>query len=81
MKAFMIQHVLLWKKYNNTYDEHNPGIIKWLNALIVASSIYELNIQLNEKFEVMPIIEKGGIIHLKLMLDEMFFMSEAVVQA
>ena len=28
----------------------------------------------------MPIIEQGGIVQLKLMLDDMFFMSEAVVQ-
>ena len=28
----------------------------------------------------MPIIEKGGITCLNIMLDEMFFMSEAVVQ-
>ena len=29
----------------------------------------------------MPIIEKGGIICLKIILDEIIFMSEAVVQA
>ena len=81
MKAFMIQHVLLWQKYTNTYAEHNTESIKWLNALIIASSTDELNIQVNEKFELMPIIEKGGIICLKIILDEIFFMSEAVVQA
>ena len=29
----------------------------------------------------MPIIEKGGIVHLNLVPDEMLFMSEAIVQA
>ena len=29
----------------------------------------------------MPIIKKGGIVHLNLVLDEMLFMSEAIVQA
>ena len=81
MKYFMIQHVLLWKEYTNTYSKHNAESSKWLNELIIDSSTDELNIQVNEKFELMPIIQKGGIICLKIMLDEMFFMSEAVVQA
>ena len=29
----------------------------------------------------MPILEKGGIVHLNLVLDEMLFMYEAIVQA
>ena len=29
----------------------------------------------------MPILEQGGIVSLKLILDEMFFMSKAIVQA
>ena len=41
----------------------------------------ELNIQVNEKFDLLPIIEEFGIVHLKLILDKMFFMSEAILQA
>ena len=40
-----------------------------------------LNIRVNEKFDLLPIIEQGGIVRLKIMLDDMLFVSEAVVQA
>ena len=41
----------------------------------------ELYIWFNEKFDLLPILGKGGIVRFKLMLDDMFFMSEAVVKA
>ena len=75
MNAFTLDHVLLWQKYTDTYAKHDAEISKWINSLIIASSMYELNIQVNENFDLLPIIEQGGIIRLKLMIDEMFFVS------
>ena len=81
INAFMLDHVLLWKKGTNTYADNNVEISKWINALIIASSTDELNIWVNEKFDLMPILDQGNILRLKIMIDEMLFMSEAVVQA
>ena len=52
-----IKHVLPWKKDTNTYGKKNVWIRKWLNALIISSSMDELNIRVNEKFDLMSIIE------------------------
>ena len=79
--AFMLEHVLLWQNDTNTYAEHNTDIIKWLNTLLVESSTDALNIQVNDKFDLLPTIEQGGIVRLKIILEEMFFLSEAVVQS
>ena len=81
MNALTLDHVLLCQKETNTYAEHDAYISKWLNALLIASSTDELNIRVNEIFDLLPIIEHGGIIRLKIILDEIFFMAEAVVQA
>ena len=40
----------------------------------------ELNIRVNEKFDLMSIIEQGGIVCLKLMIGDILFVSGAVVQ-
>ena len=40
-----------------------------------------MNIQVNEKFDLLKILEQGGIVRLKIMIGEMLFMSEAVLQA
>ena len=41
----------------------------------------ELNIRVNENNYLLSIIENGGIVCLKLMLDEIFLMSEAFFKA
>ena len=69
MNAFTIEHVLLWQKDTNTYADHDSESSKCIGALLIASSTDELNIQVNEKFDLLPILEKGGIVRLKLMLD------------
>ena len=79
MNAFTFNHVLLWEKVTNTYTEHNTESSKCINALCIASSTNELNIQVNDKFYLLTIIEQGDIVCLNLMLDNMFFVSEAVV--
>ena len=81
MKAFMIQHVLLWQNFTNTYAKHNAESSKWPNKLLFDSSTDALNIRVNEKFDLLPILEQGVIVRLKLMLDYMFFMSEIVIQS
>ena len=63
----------------NTYPENESERRNWINALLIASSTDELNIRVNEEFYLLPIIEKGVIVCLKIMLDDTFFMSEAVV--
>ena len=78
MNDFKLKHVLLWQNYTITYTEHNSESSKCIDAIIVASSTDELNIQVNEKFDLLPIIEQGGIVCLNIMLDELFFMSLAI---
>ena len=79
MNSFTLKHVLLWKNYTNTYAEYGAESRKWQNKLLIASSTDELNTQVNEKLYLLSVLEQGGIIRLKLILDEIFFMSEAVV--
>ena len=81
MNAFTLEHVLLWKKDTNTYSEHDVDSIKWLNSLLIASSTDELNILVNKNFDLLPMIEQGGIVCLNIVIDEMFFVSEAVLRA
>ena len=80
MNIFTLKHVLLYKKYTNTYPEHNAECSKRISALLIASSTNEINIWFNEKFDLLPILEQGVIVRLKIILDEMFFMSEAFFQ-
>ena len=81
MNAFNLSLVLLWQKDNNAYAKHDVEISKWLNELTIASLMNELNIWVNDKFDLLPILGKGGIMRLKIILDDIFFMSEAVIQA
>ena len=81
MKSLMLDHMLLWEKYTNTYANNDVESSKWLNALLVAYSTDELNIRVNDKFDLLPVLGKVGTVRLKCVLDEMFFVSEAVVQA
>ena len=50
---------------------------QWTSHLLLN---IELNIWVNENFDLLKIIEQGGIVSLKIMLVDMFFMYEAVVQ-
>ena len=79
MNAFTLKHVLLWKNYTDTYAKHDSDSINWLNTLLITTSTDALNIRFNDKFDLLPIIEKGGIVCLKIMPAEMFFMHEGVV--
>ena len=81
MNKFALDHVYLWKKETNTYDEHNVESSKQLNELLIASSTDELNIRVNDKFDLLPVLGQVGTVRLKCVLDEMLFVSEAVVQA
>ena len=81
MNAFTLEHVLLWKKYTNTYADNDAESSKWINALIISSSTDQLNIWFNEKFDLLPILEQCGIVCLNIILDEMFFMSESFFQS
>ena len=81
MKSLTLDHMLLWEKYTNTYANNDVESSKWLNALLVAYSTDELNIRVNDKFDLLPVLGQVGTVRLKCVLDEMFFVSEAVVQA
>ena len=52
-------------------DEHDSEKRKWLNALPISSTTDELNIQVNDKFDLLTIIEQEGIVCLKITIDEM----------
>ena len=80
MDAFTIEHTILQKKDTNTHANHNAENCKWINTLLISSSMDAPNIWVNEKFDLLPILEQGGILRLKLMPDKMLFISEAVVQ-
>ena len=80
MNAFTLEHVIQRQKDTNTYFKQDTWSSKWLNALIISSSTDKLNIEVNENFYLRPIIEKGGILHLTLMLDDMLSMFEAVLR-
>ena len=80
MNVLTLNPVLLCKNNTNTYAKNDAESSKWLNALLIAYSMEKLNIRVNEKFDLLSIIDKGGIVRLNLMLDEMLFMSEAVVK-
>ena len=68
MNSFTLEHLLLWKKYTNTYANNNSENNKWLNKLLIATSTDALNMRVNEKFELLPILDEGGIVHLKIMI-------------
>ena len=72
MNAFRLDHVLLWQKDTNTNDKHDAETIKWLNPLLVASSMDELNIQSNENFDLLTTLEKFVIVRLMLIFDDIF---------
>ena len=57
MNAFTLEHVLLWKEGTDTYANHDEDIREWLNTIIIASSMYELNIGVIEKIYLLNIIE------------------------
>ena len=65
---FTIKHAILWQKYANTYFKHNVESRRWINTLLIATSMDALNIRVNEKFELLPILDQGGIVCLKLMI-------------
>ena len=81
MNDFTLYHVLLWQKDTNNYAKNDAEGSKWINTLLITTSTDELNIQVNGNFDLLKIIERGGIVHLKLMLDKRFFMYEAFFQA
>ena len=81
MNAFMLDHVLLWENDTNTYAKHDAERSKWLNTIIIASSTDALNIRVYGNFYLLPIIWQGGILRLNIIIDRIFFVSEAVVQA
>ena len=81
MNAFRLKHMLLWKNDTETYSKHNAESSKWINKIPIANSTDVLNIQVNENFDLLIIIEQGVIVHLKLMLEERFFMSKAVLKS
>ena len=72
--AFNHKHILLCQKDTNTYSMNDADSSKCLNVLLVSSSTDELNNQVNDKFDVLPIIAKCGIVRLNLILDEIFLM-------
>jgi len=88
-KIYILEHmtdvalevIILWQKDINLYSDCDAESSEWLNDLLVNSCSDELNLRIDEKLSLLPDIEQGGIVRLKLMLDEMFFMSEDVVTA
>ena len=57
MNALTLVNMFLRKKDTNRYAKHDAESSKWLNALLIDSSTNALNNRVNEKFELLPIIE------------------------
>ena len=53
----------------------------WMKDLLVNSSEAALTQRVDEKYQALDSLERGGITYLKLLLDEMFFMTNDVVSA
>ena len=81
MNAFNLKHIILCQKDANTYSMNDADSSKYLNVLPVSSSTDELNIKVNEKFDLLPIIAKAGIVRLNLILDDIFVMYKATAPA
>ena len=75
MNAFTLEHFLQWKKDTYNYAKNDADRSKCINAIIISYSTDEINIRVNEKFDLLTILDQVGIVRLKLMLDEMLFMS------
>ena len=56
MNVLTLNHVLPCKKDTDTYAKNDAESSKWLNTLLIAYSMNELNIRVNEKFDLMSII-------------------------
>ena len=69
MNAFTLEHLLQWKKDTYTYAKNDADRSKCINAIIISYSTDEINIRVNENFDLLPILEKGGIVRLKLIPD------------
>ena len=62
-------------------DEDNLTSMEWVKEFITNSCDINLVKHLDEKFEQLFEYEHGGITYLKLLLDEMFTMSNMVIMA
>ena len=78
MNALKIKHLLPLQKDTITYANKDAETSKPIHTFLIASSMDELNIRVNDKFDLLSIIDQGGIICLKL--DDMLFMSEESAQ-
>ena len=81
MDSLTLEQMLLWQKDTNNYVKNDAESNKRPNELIIASSTDELNIRVNEKLDILPIIDQDGIVCLNFIPDEMFFMLETVFQS
>ena len=66
---------------NGYASEEDMTSSDWVKDLMMNSSEVELKGRVDEKFEKLDSLEQGGITYLKLMLDEMFCMTNDVVTA
>lgn len=78
---FTPDHVFLWQEDTNLYSEDDADSSDWLYSLLLNSTEDDLNVRVDEEYDALPVEQRGGIVRLKLMLSEMFFMSQDVVGA
>lgn len=76
-----LDQVLKWQEDTNLYSEDDMDSSDWLKQLLVNSSDDDLNKRVDEKYDELEETQKGGVVRLKLQLDEMFYMSPDVVNA
>jgi len=77
-----LEEVRLWQRDMNYYgSDADQQSSRWLYDLIYESCNTELQTLLQKKYELLPNGDRGGIVLLKLALDELMFMSRDVVIA
>ncbi len=72
--TFLFKHIHLFQKDTDetTGDDEDLKSATWVKELMVNSSDTALIQRIDEKFEKLDLIEQGGIVYMKIALDEMF---------
>ena len=62
-------------------SEEDMARLDWMKDFLINSSEAALTQHVDEKYQALDSLERGGITYLKLLLDEMFLMTNYVVSA
>jgi hypothetical protein len=77
----LLKHVCAWQRDTFVWctDNNNLTSMEWVKEFLTNSCDINLEKRIDEKFDQLYEYEQGGIMYLKIALDEMFTMSNMVV--